>query len=786
MKFIIRSFSTRLSLYIILFSLLIFSVSIYLFYSFARTSITRESMSKASAMLTNTTMEIEMVLESTEVSIESSVWMIEENLNKPDSLKRVVYRMLESSDVIMAIGVAFEPNYFKEKGDYFFPYVCKTLNGIEAKDLGSADYNYHAMDWYTIPKLLRKNYWSEPYYDDGGGNMVFTTYSRPLYDKQGNIYAILTADLSLRWFTAVVSRMKPSERAYTFMVSRNGYYLTHTDPDRIMNETIFSATMEMEDSKVREIGKKMLDGDKSSILFMNDDTLSYAFFAPITHTGWSVCTVCPTSDILDSLHQMTIYVGIIGILGSLILLIVSMRVIKSLTAPLTLFASSAREIAQGNFSTKLPDIHTHDEMKELHNSFSHMQQSLVHYIDELKSTTATKERIESELSIAREIQMGMIPKIFPPFPERNDVDLYAILRPAKEVGGDLYDFFIDENKLYFTIGDVSGKGVPASLFMAVTRSLFRSVATHLQTPSKIVQSMNGSIAETNESNMFVTLFVGVLDLTTGNLQYCNAGHNPPVFISPSGEPRFMTVKPNIPVGLFDAFEFVNEVCVIETGVTLFLYTDGLTEAENYHKELYSEARLLTTLQANAACPPKALTEVMNHSIADHVNGCEQSDDLTILCIKFKEYTRTNNDTSKTVNMHKEITLNNEVEELSLLIPFTEELCDELNLSPAMASGLNLVLEEAVSNIILYGYPDKRKDKIRLNVCNSENKLIFTLSDHGVPFDPTIAPETDVSLSAEERPVGGLGIFLIRKMMDRVEYQRTDDTNILTMIKKLNT
>lgn len=273
-------------------------------------------------------------------------------------------------------------------------------------------------------------------------------------------------------------------------------------------------------------------------------------------------------------------------------------------------------------------------MGELRNSFRFMQEHLTNYIEQLKETTSSKERIESELRIARDIQMGMIPKIFPPFPDRNDLDLYATLTPAKEVGGDLYDFFIHENKLYFTIGDVSGKGVPASLFMAVTRSLFRSIASFHQDPSEILHSMNISIAETNDSNMFVTLFVGIFNLETGCLSYCNAGHNPPVIIAPNGEMEFMKVLPNIPAGLFDEFKYQTQEIYIEKNTTLFLYTDGLTEAENEAKALFGEDQLIEALRDVRNKSPREITEAIIAAVGIHVAGAEQNDDLTILTIKY--------------------------------------------------------------------------------------------------------------------------------------------------------
>ena len=270
-----------------------------------------------------------------------------------------------------------------------------------------------------------------------------------------------------------------------------------------------------------------------------------------------------------------------------------------------------------------------------------MQHSLSTYVTELKETTASKERIESELSIAREIQMGMIPKIFPPYPDRDDIDLHAVLHPAKEVGGDLYDFYIDNNHLYFLIGDVSGKGIPASLFMAITRSLFRTLSQQVLSPAEIVSKMNGSISDNNESNMFVTLIVGILDLPTGILKLCNAGHNPPVLIQPDGKVSFMEFSTHLFAGIMEDVTYTDEEVTLEKGSKLFLYTDGVTEAENNMKQLYGDEKLLGTLSMNTSSDVRTTVDIIVHSVADHVQEAEASDDLTILLIQY-EPGKTNN------------------------------------------------------------------------------------------------------------------------------------------------
>ena len=254
-------------------------------------------------------------------------------------------------------------------------------------------------------------------------------------------------------------------------------------------------------------------------------------------------------------------------------------------------------------------------------------------MEELKSTTANKERIESELRIAQAIQMGMLPKSFPAFPEREDIALAARILPAKEVGGDLYDFFIEDETLYFIVGDVSGKGIPASLVMAVTCRLFRSVASHLDTPEEIMMSLNNSLSDGNESNMFCTAFLGMLDLRTGTLRYCNAGHNAPLVIEADGRISTMDVVPNLPLGLFSDFLYQGQVAKIDKGTMLYLFTDGVNEAENNDNEQFGDERLLSLLRNNRSLDPRELVGVTFAAVQRHADGANQSDDITVMCIK---------------------------------------------------------------------------------------------------------------------------------------------------------
>lgn len=629
------SFSARLSLYITLITAVIFITAFMVFFAYSRSLVKQEALRNAESVLSSTNIRIDNVMRTVETAMDNVSWLVEQHLSTPDSMYSITRRMLISNEMVVGSAVAFEPYFYQDKGLFFSPFSFREAGTIKDAQLGTEDYDYHYMEWYQIPRLLKRSYWSEPYYDEGGANIIMTTYSRPLFRADSTVYAIFTADVSLNGLTEMVNSIKPYEHSYNFLIGRGGTYIVHPQKERIFNETFFTATVDMADTTARRLGQQMVDGKRGVMTLQNDDTLSYVFYAPIPSTRWSLAIVCPHADVFAGSDRLEKIVAVVVAIGLLLLLLFSIRIIKHVTHPLTLFARSAESIAGGNFNTVLPHIKTRDEMWKLYESFDFMQHSLVRHMDELKTTTSNKERIESELRIASEIQMGMIPKIFPPFPDRDDIDLYAILKPAKEVGGDLYDFFIDSEKLYFTIGDVSGKGIPASLFMAVTRSLFRSIAVHLADPVRIVESMNSSVAETNESNMFVTLFVGVLDLKTGVLNYCNAGHNPPILIAPTGDVHYMSVKPNIPVGLYEAFHYQGEQILFEPGTKLFMYTDGLTEAENPAAELFSDQQLLECMTLCKEAKPLALTTHIVQQVVTHADTAPQSDDLTILIIEYK-------------------------------------------------------------------------------------------------------------------------------------------------------
>ena len=766
--------SGRLMVRVLIVSAIIFTLTFTLFLRMAANKVREEAISHAHSELSNTIHQIDAILRSVEIAVENTAWIVPHGLESPEFMYDITSRLLKNNDFIYGCAIAFEPGYYSTQGNYFSPYSYRNNNGeIRTKQLGSDTYDYHYMDWYQIPKLLGEPYWCEPYYDDGGGEMMMTTYSKPLYDSDGNLYAIITADLSLEWLTSLVGNIRAFDKSYNLMVSRNASFIVHPNHDLILTETIFSSTYGDDDESLKVMQDDMVNCRAGEVRRNKGGKRFFVFYSPVETTQWMVAIVCPIGELYLGVKEMRDMLIVLGVLALLLLIAMSYKGIRRVVAPVEEFSNVAKKIANGEFNVELPRIHSKDELKQLHDSFEYLQHSLVQYIEKLKLTTAHEERIESELRIAHSIQMGMIPKFFPPFPERDDLALDARLVPAREVGGDLYDFFIKDEKLYFMIGDVSGKGIPASLVMAVACRLFRSVSSHLDKPADIITSLNDSLADGNDSNMFCTAFLGILDLKTGLLEYCNAGHNAPFVIGVDGNVAPINVLPNLPLGLFNGFKYNGQEVQIDKGAMLYLFTDGVNEAENRDMAQFGNEKLVAMLESNSTKSPNEIIEETFAEIEAHADGAEQSDDITVVCIKY------NADC-----MEKSIILANDISEVSRLNAFVEEIGEEFSLAPDVVFNINLVLEEAVVNIINYAYPKEEHEKIYLSAKLHNGSIVLVLTDTGKEFDPTMAPEADITLSADERKIGGLGIFLIRQIMNEVKYERIEGKNVLTLEKRL--
>ena len=356
------------------------------------------------------------------------------------------------------------------------------------------------------------------------------------------------------------------------------------------------------------------------------------FYTPLHSNGWSLGIIYPEDQLFEAIASMEFTILTLFVIGMLLLLGVIIWISLKITRPLRVLTQATGEIGSGNFHAAMPEITANDEIGKLSKAFSAMQAALIKHIENLKETTAAKEKIESELKIAKDIQMGILPQLLPPFPECKEFSLYAVLNSAKAVGGDLYDFFyLDDDHLCVVIGDVSGKGVPASLFMAVTQTLHRGIANIKMNTGEIVTNVSRSLSQNNETSMFVTYFMLILNIRTGEMQYTNAGHNPPFIIS-DGNVIKLEMTEGIILGCMDDFDFSSKKVHLNIGDKLYLYTDGVTEAFDLKSELFGEPRLLSFLTSKGSGSVVDLVKDSFAEVAEYSKGAPQSDDITLLAI----------------------------------------------------------------------------------------------------------------------------------------------------------
>ena len=634
LAYIRRKLSVRVSLWVVMFAAVIFITALsFLFYQ-SREAVRQEAINRATQILDKTSLRIEGILNRVEVASNMTHWLVQRHPDKADSMFVYSRGMLLNNPDFYNCSIAFEPYYFEDKGRYFSAYTKHIGDSIRTIQGGSDNYQYFFMDWYLMPTLLDRPCWTEPYMDIDvltNTTEMVTSFCQAIKNRDGNVIGVINTSLSLNWLSHTISAVKPYPHSYSIMIGRGGTYFVHPDTTKITCQTIFTQTIEHPDTALTALGHSMQRGEEGMKRMILNGEECYVFYKPLGKTGCSMAIVCPESDIFGGFDRLRRAVMGIVIVGLLLMLCLFINIITRELSPLRRLAHEAETIASGQFDTQLPNFQRTDEIGQLSHSFGNMQQSLVKYIEELKDTTAQKASIESELNVAHSIQMSMLPSVFP---NLEGLDMYASMTPAKEVGGDLYGYLLKDDNLYFCLGDVSGKGVPASLFMAQVTRLFRTLANQQIPPADICTQMNEALSgDENPTNMFVTLFIGLVNLTTGHLSFCNAGHNPPVIGGGEHHGEFLQMLPNFPIGVLSGLQFQGEEIDSIKGRPLFIYTDGLNEAENLKNEQFGDDRLLDILRNTHFETARQVIETLAVEIEHHRNGADPNDDLTMMCLR---------------------------------------------------------------------------------------------------------------------------------------------------------
>ena len=631
-----HSLSARLSFWIVLAAALLLLWVIISISRVWHVGVRDEVDKDAGQVLENAVLRLDDILDDVERTARVLSWFVDRDLDKPDMMVPHSNNTIRYNASLSGCSISFEPGYFPSKGTYYSIYSWPGEDGkVEWEQEGDEDYRYFEKDWYQLSKQLGYSDWTEPYLDTtdipGKDVEMLISFCNPILRDNSVFVGVISLDLSLRQLSEALYNVRPYENAYCILLGEQGEYLVHPDSEKLMTHSVYTDAEEQAIPELAELGRSMGKQETGKKELQLDGQHYYVFYRPVPTTGWSIAIFCPESDIYGGYNRLQRNIILSLLAGLLLVFFLSVLLIRRVLAPLGKLAEEADYIASGNFDRPMPVSRRSDEIGQLSQSFGHMQSSLVRHIQELTESTASRERMERELQIARDIQMGMVPH---EFDLGKKVDLYASMVPAREVGGDLYDCFVQDGKLYLCIGDVSGKGVPASLLMSVARAMFRVLARQGLAPAEIARRINDTVAEKNEQMIFVTMFLAVVDLHTGVMDYCNCGHNAPVlFPGPDKAPAFLDCLPNTAVGIESGFTFEGQRIDDMRGKILFLYTDGLNEAENADHEQFGNERMLACLGDGPFLDARTLIDRLSTAVASHVADAEASDDLTMLCLR---------------------------------------------------------------------------------------------------------------------------------------------------------
>ena len=590
--------------------------------------------------------KLERILATEELCARNVIDEVYYWLDSPEKMMESVENEIKLNNFIEGYFMAFEPYHFPEYGRWFEIYMNQNTDK-HARNIGSAEHDYLNKDWYHKGKESKYGFWTDPYFDDIGQSDNVCSFVMALYDKRDSVVGVFGADMSLKWLAKELEiintdsyhtgALKHSDskdyKFYTFIINRHGTYIAHPQWERVMKDNVL-AYINQDNEHAKQVVADMMQGREGKTSMVIDGLWANVYYSQLETTNWTMAIVVPKKAIWLPALSLIGLLMLIMFIGLVVIYFFCRSNIRQVVSPLNVLADSADKVAKGNFDAPLPDIDQKDEVCKLRDSFEAMQLSLKQYMQDLKEQTAREAAFNYELNLAGGLQMSMIPHTFP---ERSDIDLYGYLKPAKSIGGDLYDYFIRDDKLFFCIGDVSGKGIPAALLMAATQFVFRVSSNHQTDPEKMVEIINDQLAAGNDELMFCTFFLGVLDLKTHLLKYCNAGHECPILIT--SEINTISVTRNLALGLSEGFKYEPEEIQLSPGNVLLLSTDGLKEAANEHQECFEKLRIKASLQQLVDNGPATAADYVHQLVDDvaaFVNEAPQSDDLTLMAIVIKE------------------------------------------------------------------------------------------------------------------------------------------------------
>lgn len=777
----------RLAVWIAGCSILIFSVAVYLDYQLSRTHIVEKSELQATQIVSSAVSDLTAELAGVQRSTDLFAQVLDATRPPRDAATRLLEHLVATRDDIYGATIALEPKPDQPNG--FAPYYFHSGKEVRYADLADPAYRYPTKAWYTEPRRQRRAVWSEPYYDEGGGDALMTTYSVPLFQSPvdpNEFSGVVTADITLVRLQTYLSRIRLGSSGYAALMSRDGLFLSHPIFSLVMQPMSAAYPKLAADPAWQDALARALRGETGAARVPCPHTSGPCLFAysPLGDTGWPITVIYPEHEMLSDLREHSSKVAWISVIGILSLVLAVAVVSRTITQPLVALADASERLGGGDLDVALPPAKSNDEVGSLIRSFQLMQTRLKGFIARVEQETATRNRLQGELDAAHQIQMEMLPQQGEAFLEGPGYSIWARLLPAKAVGGDLYTWLsVDRRSLLMVVGDVSDKGVPAALFMARTITLLQEYAIKSQEPGDILRRLNHSLAEHNDTCMFATLFCGLLDTETGVLSFASGGHTAPMLVR-GGKAAPLPQDHGPALGLAeDATYPANQVQLLE-GDVLVVYTDGIDEAFNPRQELFGHERLAEALVQEADRGISLTGEAVLHAVRKFAAGTPQSDDITMLLLGWHGVPSILADLRPIASTVCAFPLR--LSELEELFAWMDAWLVAHKLGTAeLIQDLRLVAEEIFLNIVNYSGLSG-SDTARVVMAHDGARIGMEFVDRGIPWNPLEqAPEVELGLSTEDAAIGGLGVFLVHELTDERLYRRDDGANRFCVLKNLS-
>jgi sigma-B regulation protein RsbU (phosphoserine phosphatase) len=758
----LRSIASRTALWVLVGSTVVLAAIGTLLLSLTRAQILQHTHHEAAALAANAGSQIQARIDRVAVSAQMLAAIVATRQDDAEALLRDALAANRDMDGMAAVFTR-SPNPADTPS--YSPFVRRLDDGtLTSRDLAHDAHPYWNSNWFLGGLGCIRGCWQRPFLSLSRRRQI-VNYSVAI-EREGHPIGIINADVTLDWLHQILGNLSKPAGAYAFVLDSSGNYLAHDNPGLVGKRGAPALLDALASDRAGSMRLPVAQNPRAR-------GPVWVYSAPIEGTRWRLGLVVPEYQTYASVRHIFMLSLALGLLALLAVSLIILLTIRRTMAPLGVLADRAEHVARGELDFELPPARRHDEVGRLTDSFDHMRRELALHLEDLARVAREKQRLASELEIAHQIQLGLLPNAHYLDAVCAQFELHAALRPARAVGGDLYSYFmLDPQRFFVMVGDVSDKGIPAALFMAQTITLAKALAPRAQTPQNLLHLLNLELCRGNDSCMFVTLLCGLLDTGSGDLVLASAGHEPPILCG-RGAPRLLEVPTGAVLGLYEDSDYPEYRLRLCPGETLLMYTDGITEASDREQQMYGIERTAESLaQVPSAAPTAAYIERLLSDVDHFVANAAQADDITLLALTWHG----------TKVPATEVSTDNRLPEVFAALDRCEQLLREAHVPATLHDDVRLVLEELMVNTVEYGYPDGRPGQIRVLLQSRPGAATIELIDDGIAFDPlqSATPALTGDLADREQ-TGGLGIHLARTVTEEMRYTRDAQGNHLLLL-----